>query len=146
MKFKSRKDFLFIAILILITVGLLYFNILIFLDEEESLVSKIGFSVLNFLITGLLIWIYFGTHYKLKDEFFYYNSGPIKGKIPISSIRKIQHPKTLFAGILKPATALNGLIIFYNKFDEIYISPDSNEKFVEAILKLNPKIEIEKNS
>jgi len=39
---------------------------------------------------------------------------------------------------LKPATATKGLIIKYDKYNDIYISPDSNESFVEAILKINP--------
>ena len=45
-------------------------------------------------------------------------------------------------GTLKPATALKGLIIKYNKYDEIYISPKTNESFVAEILKLNPEVKI----
>lgn len=43
---------------------------------------------------------------------------------------------------LKPATARNGLIIKYNKFDEIYISPETNDTFVDKILELNGNIVI----
>lgn len=41
------------------------------------------------------------------------------------------------------ATARRGLVIFY-KDKKTYISPKSNQEFVEQIQKLKPSIEIEK--
>ena len=42
----------------------------------------------------------------------------------------------------KPALATKGLIIKYNKYDDIYISPNSNDTFIEAVLKINSNIKI----
>lgn len=91
------------------------------------------------LITVLLLWIYFGTHYQLTKTELIYRSGPLKGKIRLDEIREIVTGKTLYAG-MKPATASKGLIIRYGKYDEIYISPMTNESFVKEILKRNPQI------
>lgn len=90
---------------------------------------------------ALLFWFYFGTSYKLSEDELFYRCGPIKGKIEISKITEIIKRKTLWVG-LKPATARNGLIIKYNKYDEIYISPETNELFIEKILEINGKIKI----
>jgi len=42
-----------------------------------------------------------------------------------------------------PATTnKGGMSIFYKKYDEIYLSPENNEEFVEEILKIKSDIEI----
>lgn len=46
----------------------------------------------------------------------------IRGKIEIVGIKEIIIGKSLWSGF-KPATAKNGLIIKYDKYNEIYISP-----------------------
>ena len=48
---------------------------------------------------------------------------------------------TLWVGT-RPATAKNGVIIYYNKYDEIYFSPSDNEAFVAALLEINPEIKV----
>jgi hypothetical protein len=90
---------------------------------------------------GLLLWIYFKTEYVLTASKLIYKSGPLRGSIEIHRIREIIKDKTLWSG-LKPATARNGLIIKYDKFEEIYISPETNETFIKRILELNDKIKI----
>ena len=90
---------------------------------------------------GLLFWIYFGTEYELTKSELIYKSGPIKGKINIEEITEIKKNKTLWSG-LKPATSRNGLIIKYRKFEEIYISPETNDIFINKILEINKSIKI----
>ncbi len=41
---------------------------------------------------------------------------------------------------LKPALAEKGLIIKYNKFDTIYIAPESNEELIKDLLAINTAI------
>ena len=71
------------------------------------------------VIAIFLLWLYFGTHYQLTDTELIYRSGPFRGKIQISEVQEIVKGKTLYAG-MKPATATKGLIVKYNKYDEIY--------------------------
>ena len=83
----------------------------------------------------------FGTSYSLTSSFLNYKSGPLKGSIPLENIREIIKNKTLWVG-LKPATARKGLIIKYNAYDEIYISPQDNEEFIKSILSYKADIKI----
>ena len=139
MKFKSRRDTLYkifvfgtIALLAWIAVEILlmnfdWFNLLVF--------------VLVLLTMVLLLWIYFDTSYELNQNEFIYKSGPLRGKITINRINEVLKGKTMWAGI-KPATAQKGLIIKYDKYNEIYISPKTNELFIEELLRLNSEIRI----
>tara|TARA_R110000850_G_scaffold215188_3_gene340952 strand:- start:211 stop:507 length:297 start_codon:yes stop_codon:yes gene_type:complete len=92
-------------------------------------------------VAGFLIWLGLGTNYELTQTELKYKRGPIRGKIQIDKIHEIIMGKTLWSG-LKPATARNGLIIKYEKYNEIYISPKTNDSFVKKILELNGKIKI----
>ncbi len=98
-------------------------------------------DILMLIVAVLLLWLNFGTEYELNKTELNYKSGPIRGKIEIENIKEIIIGKNLWTG-LKPATARNGLIIKYNKYDEIYISPQTNETFVNKILEFNKKIKI----
>ena len=93
------------------------------------------------LVCGFLLWLYYGTYYELTQTHLKYNCGPIKGNIEIKEIREIIKDKTLWVG-LKPATARKGLIIKFGKYDEIYISPEKNDEFINHILELNDAIKI----
>ena len=140
LKFKSKKDFLFQ----LITLGIVGFCIsMVLVEGVESGLDKWNFITINMLlfVCGFLLWIYYGTYYELTQTHLKYNCGPIKGSIEIKEIREIIKDKTLWVG-LKPATARKGLIIKFGKYDEIYISPETNDEFINHILELNDAIKI----
>ncbi|MBL1233092.1 MAG: PH domain-containing protein [Vicingaceae bacterium] len=137
MKFTSRKDFLFTSLLlgvIVLFVGLIFS--LIYQGKDWFWASLLVFAVIF-----LLLWIYFDTSYLLTKEHLIYKSGPIRGKINIADIREVEANKTLYVGI-KPALARKGLIIKYNQYDEIYLSPNTNESFIKKLLELNVGIKI----
>ncbi len=138
MKFQSRKDILFF-ILVFGTISLLVWSAVeIFMNFDW--LSLIVFVIVLLTIV-LLLWIYFGTSYEINQENFSYKSGPLKGKIAINRITEITKGKTKWSGI-KPATAQKGLIVKYDKYNEIYISPKTNESFINELLKLNDEIRI----
>ena len=141
MKFKSRKDYFFQSFVFGICgliLGLILFRIV---SNGYTHFAYIFIDIIMFLAIGFLLWIHFGTSYELNQNQLKYKSGPIQGKIEVSQIKEIIVGKTMWSG-LKPATAKNGLIIKYNRFDEIYISPNTNDTFVEEILKVNSCIKI----
>ena len=141
LKFKSKKDKLFTAI----TIGIVVFCI--------GIIIKTGFAtgldkwsvLILLLVCGFLLWSYYGTYYELTQMHIKYNCGPIKGKVEIKEIREIIKGQTLWVG-LKPATARKGLIIKYGKFDEIYISPETTDGFINRLLELNDAIKITTHS
>ncbi|GGD26753.1 PH domain-containing protein [Flavobacterium orientale] len=123
------------AFLLLTSLYVLFFEDLI---VETILVSSLLLSV------GLLcFWILSDTHYKIDKTYVYYVSGPIRGKIEIASIRKIENQKGWYTkSLLKPSLDYNGIYIYYNKFDDIYISPKNRVEFVNYLLTINPNIMI----
>ena len=144
LKFKSKKDVLFQA-LILGTAGFCISTVVT--QSLATELDKWNYITINLLlfVCGFLFWCYYGTYYELTQTHLKYNCGPIKGHIEIKEIREIIKNKTLWVG-LKPATARKGLIIKYRKFDEIYISPESNDEFISHILAINDAIKITAHS
>lgn len=139
-KFKSRKDLSFKIFIFGLTLTIVSFSIFeISLNGFQDYTVILYPSACGFI--AFLLWIYYGTSYALSKDYLEYRSGPIRGRISILSISKIVANTTMWSG-LKPATAKNGLIIKFNRFNEIYISPETNETFIIEVLRLNPNIEI----
>ncbi len=137
---KSKKDSLFKIIFFAFSILLL--TILYKILNKNSIdINDILSIIIVSLTLVLIFWVFYGTYYKINKNTFTYNSGPIRGSIDIQKINIIYKGKTKWVGF-KTATALNGLIIKYNKFDEIYISPKSNDEFIKALLKINNNIKI----
>ncbi|RYZ80579.1 MAG: hypothetical protein EOO68_37145, partial [Moraxellaceae bacterium] len=90
---------------------------------------------------GFMLWLWFDTGYKISEKELYYRSGPIRGKINITSISHITKNETNYSG-LKPALATKGLIIRYGNWKEIYISPERKDEFLNILLQINPAIQI----
>lgn len=75
--------------------------------------------------------------------FLHWKSGPFNGKIAIGKIHKIEYHKGIVVPtIWKPALSHIGLIITYNKYDDIYISPENQEEFIATLQRLNLNITI----
>ncbi|MBC9796238.1 PH domain-containing protein [Sinomicrobium weinanense] len=139
MYFKSRKEpFLFIF-LYAITLVLLGSSVTDIITGNGW--SHIGVHIIVFLSSGFVLWILHHTGYLLTDRSFRYHCGPISGEIALERVGEIVVGKTMYVG-LKPALARKGLIIKYDKYNDIYISPESNEEFIGEVLKRNDTIKI----
>ena len=138
--FKARTDALFNGVLI--------FSIAICVIPMWPLIGS-GISGIEALIafvvlaatTLMMIAFYTHTYYTIDGNEVRWRSSILFGKFSVSSIQKIAVNKTLWVGT-RPATARNGVIIYYNKYDEIYFSPLANEAFVAALLEINHEIEV----
>jgi hypothetical protein len=139
MRFPSKKSLL---------TGILFLGCIVLLS---ILTARILFlhrdaweprAILIMMPAGLLLWFWFGTYYSIRPGTIEYHSGPFFGKIQISSIKKIKKNKGLFVG-LRAALAFGGMVLTFNRWDEIYISPRDPEEFIHHLLEQNPQIEIE---
>lgn len=136
-KFKSRRDSLFAWIIvwvIIIMVGIPAYQYI-----DTGLHPSMLIHVVNLAVIGFLGWLWFGTYYTIDDTHIHYRSGPLRGKIAIETIREVQRNTTLWVGF-RPALARKGLIVKYNKYDDIYFSPDSNDAFIKALVEVRPDI------
>ena len=122
-------------------IGSVLLPIFIFFLDKNTFTEK-PFILLPFLSPLVLIsWIYFDTFYKIENKNLIYHSGFLRGKVEIPMIKEILKGKTMWSGI-KPALARKGLIIKFNKYDEIYIDPESNAELISDLLKVNSEIKI----
>ena len=124
-----------------IAIGLL---VVVFIKKPDAQEPSIYiFNAIMITIVLALVWILLDTKYILKENKIFYNSGPFRGAIAIDSIKKIERHSGLMVSVtFKPALNTRGLIIHYNSFDDIYISPNQEDLFIEELLKVNPDIEI----
>jgi hypothetical protein len=132
----SRKGFINYLL-----IGFLIFPIAIFYFEEKTFTQNPFILLLLLSPLILITWIYFDTSYKIENGKLIYRSGFLRGKIEIQKIREIITGKTMWSG-RKPALAKKGLIIKFNKYDEIYIAPQNNKEMISDLLKVNPEINI----
>ena len=139
--FKSTKSTFFTIIIAVTVIGLFVLSVTQLFYLNEDVKSIVFIQAICWLCIAFLLWTFFFTHYIIKDGYIFYRSGPINGKIEINQIQEIIVGEK-FIGLLKPATGNNGLVIKYNRWDEIYISPNTNEKFVAELLKLNGSIKV----
>ncbi len=68
-------------------------------------------------------------------------SGPFKKNIPIRTITKLEIGKTKWVGY-KLGLSQKGIVVHYNKYDEIYISPKRQAEFCKELKKIDRNIEV----
>ncbi|MFD2515222.1 PH domain-containing protein [Pontibacter locisalis] len=141
----KRKGF----VLYLLLGGLIFLFVVFTLERatySEAPLALLPLILLPALVpVALLTWIYFDTYYQIENGKLKYKSAFLKGTIEISAINKVIVGKTMWTGI-KPALAKNGLIIKYNRYDEVYIAPESNSEVIQDLLAVNKNIEVIANS
>lgn len=122
---------------------IIFLIVIFFIPKKETEPSIYAFYAIMIPITASLIWILLDTKYVIKQSQLHYYSGPFRGKIEIDKIRKIKnHSGWIVPVTMKPGLEINGLIVYYNQFDDIYISPKEKKEFLEELLRINPMIEI----
>jgi hypothetical protein len=136
-KFKTNKKG-YIRVLILATLAV---PLIIFLLGYNVILASPALLLPTFIPLIIFLWIYFDTHYTLKENKLFYRSAFLRGHVDVHKINEIVKGKTTWVGI-KPATATDGILIKYNIYDEIYISPADDELLIEALKKINGKIKV----
>ena len=141
MIFKSRKGTYFIVVIFLLTFLFLAKIIFKVISENTTNMFDVIVSIGHSLILGFFLWIFFDTKYELTETELRYKSGSIKGQIKLNEINEVELRKYLWSGT-RAATAFGGVIIKFRKYDEVYISPHTNELFVKELIIRNSKIKI----
>lgn len=131
LNFKSKKD-VWLSVLIWGVIILMFF---IMITEQNIVVYIVG--ILN---NALLLWLWFGTSYRIDDEALIVRSGPFKSTIDIKTIKKLKATKTLLAG---PALSLDRIEIQYKTYDSVIVSPKDKIEFIETLLIKNNSIEVD---
>jgi hypothetical protein len=140
--FYSKIDGLSITFL-LISFLPLFVNTFLLDNYWDNFDKRIAESLIYLLPSTYFIYTTFFTKYKIEDNSIRYQFGFIRGSVSIEDIKMIQLGKTMWVG-RKVGLASKGMIITYNRFDEIYFTPKEQDLFLEELQKINPNIKIEK--
>jgi uncharacterized membrane protein len=128
---------------ILYAIIILLIGVIISSTKCKDTIAVIISLIINGSCIGLLFWILINTKYTIKNSQINCYSGPFKKTIKIDTIHRIDfHDGIIIPVSLKLALNSEGIIIRYNKFDDIYISPKQNKKFINELIAINPNIQI----
>ena len=128
MTFKSEVDLWLWVIVALVVIISLVVSVRLFL--KASLAGCLTGAWLMAIGIGLPLWLFYTTHYVVKDEVLQIQSGPFKWTIPITSISQVvetSNPRS------SPALSLRRLEITYGESKTIMLSPKDREGFLAAI-------------
>lgn len=106
--------------------------------------SKDQFYVSLIILLPLIVyivWMWYDTYYVIDGDKLFYKSALFKGSIDIQKINEINKKKTIYAGP-KPSLSNKGIVIKYNRWDDIYLSPAELDQFIDRLLSINPQIKI----
>lgn len=130
-KFKSKIDY-WVVFFMVILFGLILVRL--FYDK-----NWLGFSFIIFVIS-FVVYTFSATYYTIERDKLIIKSGILfNSTIEIQNIKKISESYNI---ISSPALSFKRLEILYNKFDTVLISPKDKERFLSAIQKINPEVEI----
>jgi hypothetical protein len=91
-------------------------------------------------VTAVGVYFFYNLKYIIKEEELIVRMGFITDtKIAVKSIRKIEKSRSLLSA---PALSIDRLLITFNTFDDIIVSPKDKFAFVDALKMINPDIEI----
>lgn len=134
--FKSKKDWWVTAIFFGTCAVMLYLSIL----ETHSW----ALWIITLFTTAYLINMYFCTDYTVKDGWLIVRCGFLfRSKYEIKDIRRVERTRSMLSS---PALSLDRLSIKVGKYDEIVVSPADKNGFVEALLSVNPNIDVDEMS
>jgi len=137
MEFSSKRD-MWMGLIIWALIGVFVW---IFYESTFIEFNLAGIIVMTIMV-GLLLSIWFWTHYKIEQGILKISYGPIKKNIAIEDIQSIRLTVNPFTA---PALSMYRIEINYRTYKNISISPIDQERFIKELQKLNPKIRMMSN-
>lgn len=135
----SKLNFIIPLIPALIIVLISFFT-----EDDVNLIIFPPLGIFVFILLFFTI-LYYTTYYEIQKEDLIISMFFYKTKIKISEIRIVKHSNSIIkTNLYKPGFHHKGLEILYNKYDDIFISPENKEQFIAQLLEINPNIEIKK--
>jgi hypothetical protein len=110
-------------------------------DSIEMVLAPIGILIL--LLSVLITVGFFTTYYEIQENLLIVSMFFYKTKIKISEIRTIKYSNSIMkTNFYKPGFHHKGIEIVYNKYDDIFISPEKRDQFITKLLEINPNITV----
>jgi Bacterial PH domain len=137
LEFRSRVDRWLAWVLMGTCALLLAVGMVVLLDESSDAPSKVIISLTTTFAVPFLLWILFGTWYRLSENQLSVRCGPFFKKIPLDSITSIE-PVRGFQSC--HALSRHRFQITYGNNDWVMISPEDRARFLQEILLRAPHL------
>jgi len=96
--------------------------------------------IVNFVVAAFVAHMIFTTYYVLSDKELVIRCGfLINQTIQVDTIKRIAETRNPLSS---PATSLDRIEIFYERFNSVMISPKKKDEFISHLTKLNPDIDV----
>lgn len=139
--YKSRRDWVYGSIFLGIT--LLFAVIVVLSYFDVGFWDWILMAFIFAVISLILLINFFFIKTTIKDEELIVSVIYNVFRINIFNITKIRIGETMWSGFHKCGTATGGLIVFSKNKNDLYITPENQDEFLEELLKVNRHIVIE---
>lgn len=91
-------------------------------------------------VVGFILILSMTTRYIINEnQLIVKSTWIVNERIDISKITKVEKSNSILSS---PALSLDRLLVRYNKYDEVLISPKEKKEFIDELLKINPTVEI----
>lgn len=142
--FKTRIGKSFVALYLLIFLIILSMSIVTYYSFNDS--SMFSFMAgISMVALIFMASTFFLLKIKIEDVFLCVDLFYPIYKVDIRTITTIQMGKTMWFGFHKHGTATKGLIISSQFKNDVYITPQNEEEFLQKLLYINPNIIIKKD-
>jgi len=142
MKFKSGFSKLNFIIPLIPVLVILIISVLT--EEDINLIIFPALGIYVFIVLLFTI-LFYTTYYEIRENILIISFFFIKTKIKISEIRIFKYSNSIIkTNLYKPGFHEKGIEIMYNRYDDIFISPENKEQFIAQLLEINSNIEIKK--
>jgi len=131
--FPSKKD---------TWLALVIWGVVILMGWQMVSYKSLLWSMLSLLIIAYLLWLWFGTGYKIEGRVIKIRSGPLRRTVKITEITKISATKNPLSA---HALSIDRIEIMYGKYDTAIISPKNKAHFINVLVTENPDIQVDKN-
>ena len=133
-EFPTKKDWFFPSVFLFVSCIYIPIGTLAYIKEGD-LTTPIVLGAILLALGVLFLVILYKTKYIVSEKELLCSFLFFKKKIPIDSIRKIEKSNGVYAG-WKMNTAWKCLVIHYNKYDELLISPNNQDAFIQFVEQL----------
>ncbi|WP_070137939.1 PH domain-containing protein [Crocinitomix algicola] len=134
--YKVKIDWWFVILVELICIAPIPF-----IYSSNSDFSEVILPSIILLISAIGVgYIFMGTKYYIdKNQFFIKAGFLMKINIPVEKIRSIEKTNSKLSA---PAPSFDRLLIKYNKYDEVIISPNNQKELAADLLQINAEIQV----
>lgn len=141
--YKSRRDWIYTLMYIMISLFLLVVVVISSLDKNFDLLNWVILTLILGIVNVLILINWFLIKTKIDRDELIVNAIFDIFKVDIFKITKIRIGETMWSGFHKCGTATGGLIVFSKNKNDLYITPENQDEFLKELLKVNRHIIIE---